>query len=93
MAGVEQFLIVVGWRAEVVRQTFGDGARFGVMIRYAIRWCKDGTGRVVELARDSWRRFVCLELRRHPCLSRELSRLTTLEPDTEALVTVKPSKT
>jgi dTDP-glucose pyrophosphorylase len=51
-AGVGQFLIIVGYRAEVVRQFFGDGARFGVAIEYATQVVQDGTGKVVDLARD-----------------------------------------
>jgi dTDP-glucose pyrophosphorylase len=51
-AGVAQFLIVVGYRAEVVRQFLGDGARFGVAISYTTQPRQDGTGKVVELARD-----------------------------------------
>lgn len=52
MAGVSDFLIVVGWRAEVVRGFFGDGTKFGVHIQYVTQTVQDGTGRVVELAKD-----------------------------------------
>ncbi len=51
-AGVTHFLIVVGWHAEVVQEFFGDGARFGVVIKYIMQLVQDGTGRVVELAKD-----------------------------------------
>lgn len=51
-AGVTQFLIVVGWRADVVRDFFGDGSKFGVSIEYVTQVVQDGTGRVVELAKD-----------------------------------------
>ena len=51
-AGVTHFQIVVGWRAEVVRAYFGDGAGFGVTIEYATQVVQDGTGRVVELAKE-----------------------------------------
>ena len=50
--GVSDFLLVVGWRAEVVRDFFGDGARFGVRVQYTSQVVQDGTGKVVELARD-----------------------------------------
>jgi NDP-sugar pyrophosphorylase family protein len=50
-AGVTHFLIVVGWRAEVVRAFFGDGSKFGVSIEYETQVVQDGTGRVVELAK------------------------------------------
>lgn len=89
-AGVSEFLIIVGYRAEVVRQAFGDGAQFGVAIRYATQVVQDGTGKVVELGRD----FVgddpfllsygdiLVEDENYP-------RLTRLDDHTEAIVTVK----
>jgi len=51
-AGIKQVLIVVGYRADVVQDYFGDGSRFGVAVEYATQVVQDGTGRVVELARD-----------------------------------------
>lgn len=51
-AGIERFLIVVGYRADVVRDFFGDGGERGVRIEYVTQVVQDGTGRVVELARD-----------------------------------------
>ena len=51
-AGVTHFQIIVGWRAEVVREFFGDGAKFGVSVEYATQVVQDGTGRVVDLAKD-----------------------------------------
>jgi dTDP-glucose pyrophosphorylase len=51
-AGLMDFLIIVGWRAEVVSNFFGDGSRFGVRIEYATQVVQDGTGKVVELARE-----------------------------------------
>jgi dTDP-glucose pyrophosphorylase len=51
-AGISHFLIVVGWRAEVVREYFGDGSKFGVSVEYITQVVQDGTGRVVELAKD-----------------------------------------
>jgi UDP-N-acetylglucosamine diphosphorylase / glucose-1-phosphate thymidylyltransferase / UDP-N-acetylgalactosamine diphosphorylase / glucosamine-1-phosphate N-acetyltransferase / galactosamine-1-phosphate N-acetyltransferase len=88
-AGVEQFLIIVGWHAEVVRQTLGDGTRFGVAIRYATQVVQDGTGKVVELARefvgdDSFILSygdIIVEPANYLCLTR-------LGADTEAVVTV-----
>lgn len=50
--GVTRFLIVVGYRKEVVMDYFGDGSRFGVSIDYVEQVKQDGTGRVVELGRD-----------------------------------------
>lgn len=51
-AGVKRVQIVVGWREEVVRGHFGDGSAFGVAVEYVRQVVQDGTGRVVELARE-----------------------------------------
>src|SRR4051812_17067040 len=51
-AGVTDILLIVGWRAEVVRDYFGDGSAFGVKISYTTQVVQDGTGRVVESARE-----------------------------------------
>jgi len=51
-AAVRKFLIIVGYHAETVRNFFGDGRRHNVAIQYAIQTVQDGTGRVVNLARD-----------------------------------------
>jgi UDP-N-acetylglucosamine diphosphorylase / glucose-1-phosphate thymidylyltransferase / UDP-N-acetylgalactosamine diphosphorylase / glucosamine-1-phosphate N-acetyltransferase / galactosamine-1-phosphate N-acetyltransferase len=50
--GLTNLLIVVGWRAEVVKEFFGEGTKLGVSIRYETQTVQDGTGRVVALARD-----------------------------------------
>ena len=51
-AGVQRVLIVVGYRADVVKDFFGDGSSLGLSIEYVTQLVQDGTGRVVELARD-----------------------------------------
>jgi dTDP-glucose pyrophosphorylase len=51
-AGLSDFLIVVGWHAEVVSNFFGDGSKLGVRVEYATQVVQDGTGKVVELARE-----------------------------------------
>jgi dTDP-glucose pyrophosphorylase len=51
-AGLTDFLVVVGWHAEVVSNFFGDGSKLSVRIEYATQVVQDGTGKVVELARD-----------------------------------------
>ena len=51
-AGLTDFLIVVGWRAETVKEFFGDGSKLGVRIEYATQTVQDGTGKVVELSRE-----------------------------------------
>jgi dTDP-glucose pyrophosphorylase len=50
--GLTNLLIVVGWRAEVVRSFFGDGSQLGVRICYETQTVQDGTGRVVALAQE-----------------------------------------
>lgn len=50
--GVEEILLVVGWRKEVIADHFGDGSAFGCAISYVEQVVQDGTGRVVELAKD-----------------------------------------
>jgi UDP-N-acetylglucosamine diphosphorylase / glucose-1-phosphate thymidylyltransferase / UDP-N-acetylgalactosamine diphosphorylase / glucosamine-1-phosphate N-acetyltransferase / galactosamine-1-phosphate N-acetyltransferase len=51
-AGVRRFVIIVGYHAEMVRNFFGDGRHHNVDIEYATQTVQDGTGRVVNLARD-----------------------------------------
>jgi dTDP-glucose pyrophosphorylase len=51
-APVRKFLIIVGYHAETVRNFFEDGRRHNVAIEYATQTVRDGTGRVVNLARD-----------------------------------------
>lgn len=51
-AGIRECLIVVGYRADAVRNFFRDGSHHNIAIQYATQTVQDGTGRVVELARD-----------------------------------------
>ncbi|MDQ6623877.1 MAG: sugar phosphate nucleotidyltransferase [Verrucomicrobiota bacterium] len=91
-AGVSDFLLIVGWRAEVVREFFGDGAQLGVKISYATQVVQDGTGKVVELARE-----FCADdsfaLSYGDILvdPNNYSALTSLPNETEAIVSVKRS--
>ena len=89
-AGVTQFLIIVGYRSEVVRQFFGDGTRFGVLISYETQVVQDGTGKVVELARDfaGGDPFVLSygDIIVDPA---NYQRLVRLEEECEAIVSVK----
>jgi dTDP-glucose pyrophosphorylase len=50
--GIRRILIVVGWRKEVIFDHFGDGSDFCCAIEYIEQVVQDGTGRVVELAKD-----------------------------------------
>ncbi len=51
-AGAREFLIIVGYRADAVQNFFGDGSRYNINIQYATQVVQDGTGRVVDLARN-----------------------------------------
>jgi dTDP-glucose pyrophosphorylase len=51
-AGITEFLIIVGYRAERVQNFFGDGSRYKIDIQYATQIMQDGTGRVIELAKN-----------------------------------------
>jgi len=51
-AGIREFLIVVGYRGDTVRNFLGDGLRYNIAIQYTTQTVQDGTGRVVDLARD-----------------------------------------
>ncbi len=51
-AGIREFFIIVGYRADAVQNFFGDGSRYNIEIQYATQVVQDGTGRVVDLARN-----------------------------------------
>jgi dTDP-glucose pyrophosphorylase len=51
-ARIRDFLIVVGYRSDTVRNFLGDGSRYDIAIQYTTQAVQDGTGRVVDLARD-----------------------------------------
>jgi dTDP-glucose pyrophosphorylase len=51
-AGIRVFLIIVGYRGDTVRIFLGDGSRYDIAVQYATQTVQDGTGRVVDLARD-----------------------------------------
>jgi dTDP-glucose pyrophosphorylase len=51
-AGVRGLMIIVGYHGDTVRNFFCDGRRHNVAIEYATQTVQDGTGRVVDLARD-----------------------------------------
>jgi dTDP-glucose pyrophosphorylase len=88
-AGVERVQIIVGYKAEVVRDFFGNGSAFGVAVEYATQVVQDGTGRVVELSREfvGDKPFV-LSYGDILVAPANYSKLTTLE-DSEALISVK----
>jgi len=51
-AGIQDVCFITGWRAEVIEDHFGDGARFGARISYARQVVQDGTGKAPEYARE-----------------------------------------
>jgi dTDP-glucose pyrophosphorylase len=91
-AGLTDFLIVIGWRAEVVREFFGEGAKLGVRISYTTQTVQDGTGKVVELARPfvGEEPFV-LSYGDILVAPDNYSRICAALTDTEAVVSVKRS--
>jgi UDP-N-acetylglucosamine diphosphorylase / glucose-1-phosphate thymidylyltransferase / UDP-N-acetylgalactosamine diphosphorylase / glucosamine-1-phosphate N-acetyltransferase / galactosamine-1-phosphate N-acetyltransferase len=48
--GIEDVLIVVGYRKEAIQNYFGDGRWVGLQVEYVEQVTQDGTGRVVSLA-------------------------------------------
>ncbi len=89
-AGIKNFLIIVGYHGDTVRNYFGDGTCFGLRINYATQVVQDGTGRVVELARD----FVAdspfvLSYGDILVAPQNYQRLVELADDAEAVISVK----
>jgi dTDP-glucose pyrophosphorylase len=51
-AGIADLLLIVGYRADAVREFFGHGSCYNVAIQYVTQMVQDGTGRVLDLAHD-----------------------------------------
>ncbi|MGO8699714.1 MAG: sugar phosphate nucleotidyltransferase [Limisphaerales bacterium] len=51
-AGVRDFFIVTGFRAEVIEDYFGSGAKWKAAIHYGRQATQDGTGKAPEVAKD-----------------------------------------
>jgi dTDP-glucose pyrophosphorylase len=51
-AGVKEFFIVTGFRADVIESYFGDGTKWGVKISYGRQVVQDGTGKAPEVAKE-----------------------------------------
>lgn len=89
-AGVQRYLLIVGYRAEFVRQFFGDGGSLGVEIEYVTQEVQDGTGKVVELARSfAGEKPFVLSYGDIIVDPDNYRRLVTLDPDTEAIISVR----
>jgi dTDP-glucose pyrophosphorylase len=92
-AGIRELLLVVGYRADAVREFFGDGSRYNVGIQYATQRVQDGTGRVVELARDFVRdRPFILAYGDILVDPTNYKRVVDLPDDVEAILTVTRAK-
>jgi len=50
--GISEVLIVVGWKKDVIMDHFSTGEKFNVDVQYVVQKVQDGTGRVVELAKN-----------------------------------------
>jgi UDP-N-acetylglucosamine diphosphorylase / glucose-1-phosphate thymidylyltransferase / UDP-N-acetylgalactosamine diphosphorylase / glucosamine-1-phosphate N-acetyltransferase / galactosamine-1-phosphate N-acetyltransferase len=50
-AGIREVFIVTGFRAEVIENYFGDGAKWGARIAYGRQVVQDGTGKAPEVAK------------------------------------------
>jgi UDP-N-acetylglucosamine diphosphorylase / glucose-1-phosphate thymidylyltransferase / UDP-N-acetylgalactosamine diphosphorylase / glucosamine-1-phosphate N-acetyltransferase / galactosamine-1-phosphate N-acetyltransferase len=89
-AGVRDFLIIVGYRANSVQNFFGDGARYNIQIQYATQVVQDGTGRVVDLARNFVEGLPFIlsygDILVDPA---NYKRVNDLSDDVEAIITVK----
>ena len=51
-AGIREFFIVTGFRAEVIEAHFGDGQKWNASIQYGRQLTQDGTGKAPEVARE-----------------------------------------
>lgn len=51
-AAVRDFFIIIGYHGDVIKNHFGDGARWKVSISYGVQEVQDGTGKAPELAAD-----------------------------------------
>ena len=50
-AGIQEFFIVTGFKAETIENYFGAGTKLGVKISYGRQIVQDGTGKAPELAK------------------------------------------
>ena len=89
-AGLQDFLIIVGYHADAVRNFFGDGSRYNVKVQYATQVVQDGTGRVVDLARNFVEESPFVLSYGDILVERaNYKRLLDLPDDVEAIIAVK----
>jgi len=58
-AGIEKVLLIVGYRKDIIIDYFRNGSGFGLQIDYIEQATQDGTGRVVELAKNFCDQKLC----------------------------------
>lgn len=51
-AGIREFCIITGFKAETIESYFGDGSKFGARISYVRQEVQDGTGKAPELSKS-----------------------------------------
>ena len=51
-AGVTEFLIVIGYRGEIIRSYFGNGEKWGISIEYVTQMQQTGTGNAVRKVQE-----------------------------------------
>jgi len=51
-AKIRDLFIIIGWQGHVIRDYFGDGARWNVRITYGEQKVQDGTGKAPEVAKE-----------------------------------------
>lgn len=51
-AGIREFCVITGYRAEVIEDYFTNGSRLGIRMSYARQEVQDGTGKAPELAKS-----------------------------------------
>ncbi len=60
-AGIKDIVLLAGWRAQRIREHFGDGKEFGVKIEYIEQEERLGTAHAIGLVRDRMdSAFLCL---------------------------------
>lgn len=60
-AGIKDLILLVGWRAQRIREHFGDGKEFGVRIEYVDQKERLGTAHAIGMVKDKVdSAFLCL---------------------------------
>lgn len=52
-AGIDEFVVVTGFHANVIEDHFGDGSSFGIRIVYVRQTVQDGTAGALRVAREA----------------------------------------